>query len=289
MIIEHNQKLMNLYLGLRKNSITKKSSHAFEIDLRVFFEFLDKKLAEEITHKDIDEFLMYCRDDRKNGEEALVRKYNTINAFYRTMIFKEYLDMKNPMDKVDKIKLRKKLRGHVSIKDYNQIMDYLKSINDKRSLAIFSLLFSSGIRLSEAEGLNCDDINFESRQFKVLGKGEKERICLFSKETKNHILEYIGDRVGTSTPVFLSANGGRLSSNRIQRTVKEKSLKAGITKNIHPHLLRHGTAMFLLENGLPLDEIQKVLGHENISTTQIYAQTSLLRVKGNVDKIYENL
>ena len=91
----------------------------------------------------------YCEVDRKNSNVSLARKYNTLNKFYAVMIAKEYLDMKNPMDKVERIKARGKVRGHVTLDEYKKIMSVLEREHDLRGLALFSLLFSSGIRLSE--------------------------------------------------------------------------------------------------------------------------------------------
>ena len=100
---------------------------------------------------------------------------------------------------------------------------------------------------------------------------------------------YIDSRTDDLIPMFISREHTRLSVSGIRNCVKKATMRAGIVKNITPHLLRHGTAMLLLERGLPLDEIQKVLGHENIGTTQIYAQTSMLRVKKNVNSIYNKI
>lgn len=123
---QNNWRLVKRYLSLRVNSATERTIQAFEDDLRVFCKFLGNKSINDITHQDIDSFLEYCRDERNNGDAALARKYNTLNKFYKTMIMKDYLDMKNPLDKVEKIKVRDKVRDHIILDEYKQIIKYLK-------------------------------------------------------------------------------------------------------------------------------------------------------------------
>lgn len=287
---KHNEMLVRRYLSLRENNITKRSQQAFRWDLNVFVRYLDDKPMEDVSHIDMDGFFEYCREDRKNGDDSLSRKYNTINMFFNTMIKKEYLNMKNPLDKVDRIKVRPKVRGHVTLDEYKQIIKYLENEKDCRGLALFSLLYSSGIRISELYQLNINVMDFENREFIVeKGKGEKGRTCIFSQEAKIYILQYLKTRNDNLEALFVSKKNQRWAVSTMQQYVKKAAISAGIDKNIHPHLLRHGTAMLLLDNDLPLNEIQKVLGHENISTTQIYARTSMKRVKSNVDSIYNNV
>lgn len=284
-----NEQLVKRYLSLRSNKTTERTRQAFGWDLGVFLEYINDKPLEKLTHIDLDGFFQYCTEERHNGDEALSRKYNTLNTFFRFMIDKEYLDMKNPLAKVEKVKVRRKLRGHVTLEEYKQIINYLESIENYRGLALFSLLFSSGLRVSEVHKLNRNDLNFSDREFSVIGKGDKGRPCMFSEEAKKYILQYLDNRTDDLEALFISREHNRWSVGAIQRFVKIASIRAGISKNIHVHLLRHGVAMLLLENSVPLDEIQKVLGHENIGTTQIYAQTSMKRVKQDVDNIFNKV
>lgn len=288
-IKKNNIKLAKRYLSLRSGNITDKSKDAMKGDLILFLRFINEKHIEEVDYKDIDAFLEYCREERKNGNSALGRKYNTLKAFYDTMIKKEYLEMKNPTDKVDKIKSKHKVRNHVTLNEYKQIISFLEEKEDLKGLALFSLLFSSAIRVGEVHRLNILDLDFENREFIILGKGDKERVCIFSEEAKKYLLQYINSRDDDFEYLFVSREHNRWSISSIQQYVKSAAKSAGIEKNIHPHLVRHGTAMLLLDKGMQLDEIQKVLGHSNIGTTQIYAKTSMKRVKSNVDSIYNNL
>lgn len=256
-----------------------------EIDIPLFLRFIGEKLLKEITHHDLEDFLFYCQNERNNGSAALGRKQTSLNSFFTTLIRKEYLDFKNPMDKIDKIKVRKKVRGHMTIEEIRQMLDYTDSINDLRSGALISLLFSSGCRLTEIYQLDKKTMNFESLQFKVLGKGDKERICIFSDEAKTRILKYIDSRTDLLDYLFVSREHNRLSKKGIEESVKSIAIKAGIEQNVFPHLYRHSTAMALLEANIPLEKIQLVLGHSNISSTQIYAHGNIQ----DVQKIVDNL
>jgi integrase/recombinase XerD len=274
---------------LRANSVTVRTMGAFEDDLRVFCRFLGDRRIEDVTHQDIDSFLEYCRVDRKNGDAALSRKYNTLNKFYDTMILKEYLDMTNPLNKVERIKVRNKVRDHVTLEEYKQIIRYLEEQKDYRGLALFSLFYSSGIRVGEMYRLNRDDLDLENKELIVKGKGDDEKVAIFSEEAKRYIIQYLSTRNDDLNALFVSRENNRWSISGIQQYIKRTAIIAGGKKNIHPHLLRHGCAMLLLDNELPLDEIQKVLGHKNISTTQIYARTSMRRVKKNANNIYDKV
>lgn len=271
---------------MRSNNITLRSKQAFAWDLGVFFDYIGNTPIEQVTHIDVDGFFEYCAGTRHNGDEALSRKYNTLNKFFQTMIDKEYLTMRNPLAKVEKIKVRKKVRGHVTLTEYKQIIEYLNSAKGYRGLALFSLLYSSGIRVSEVYQLNRDSLNFVTNEFTVTGKGDKGRLCIFSAEAGGYVMQYLNTRTDNNISLFMSRESKRWSIGGIQNYVKQAAIRAGVSKHVHPHLLRHGTAMLLLENGLTLDKIQKVLGHENIGTTQIYAQTSMQHVKHDVAQVY---
>lgn len=287
---KNNWKLVERYLSLRSNSITKRTKQAFRDDLRLFCRFLGDKALDDVTHMDIDSFIQYCRDERGNCEETLSRKQNTINKFYSYMILKEYLNMKNPCDKVERIKVRHKVRGHITLDEYKKIIKYLEEQKDYRGLALFSLFFSSGIRVSEMHQLNKSDFDFDNNEFVIVsGKGGQGRVAIFSDEAKEYVLRYLKTRKDDMEALFISRQHNRWAVTSIQRFVKLTAERAGIKKRIHPHLLRHGTAMLLLDHNLPLDQIQKVLGHRNISTTQIYARTNMLKVKQNVNNIYNRV
>ncbi len=160
----------------------------------------------------------------------------------------------------------------------------LSKLGGLRDRAILELLFSSGLRVSELVGLNKDHINLKRREFTVRGKGQKDRPIFISETAAHWLQQYIDKRQDTTQPLFVrysgrktvdtSGNFHRLTARSVQRLVARYALLAGITKHVSPHTLRHSFATDLLMNGSDLRSVQALLGHSNISTTQIYTHVT---------------
>lgn len=158
------------------------------------------------------------------------------------------------------------------------------TITGLRDRAILELLFSSGLRVSELVGLDKDHINLKRREFMVRGKGQKDRPIFISVEAAKWIQEYLDKRTDTTRPLFIryggrktvdrTGNYHRLTARSVQRLVAHYALLAGITKHVSPHTMRHSFATNLLMNGADLRSVQAMLGHSNISTTQIYTHVT---------------
>lgn len=280
-----NWKMLKRYETLCRNKgLTENSIKGIcRSDIPLFIGFIGDKPLQEVNHIDVENFFAYCSNERKNKAETLDRKYTSLNSFFKTMIRKEYLDMRNPMDRIDPIKKRKKVRKHLTKEEIDMLREYVKG--DLRGAALIELYYSSGCRLSEVWQLNKYTLDYERRQFKVLGKGEKERVCIFSQDAKEKIMKYLESRQDDKDELFLSREHSRWSKKSIQDYVKKAGRAAGITKNVHPHIFRHSRAMHLLEDGVPLETIQVVLGHESITTTQVYAHTTVQRVQSMIDQL----
>lgn len=167
-------------------------------------------------------------------------------------------------------------------------MNYLNEQENYRDLAIFSLLMSSGIRRAEIQSLNINDIDFENCKInRIIGKGNKMRHSMFSREAKIYLEKYLDSRTDNNEALFVTLHG-RISLTMINRITVKAGKEAGVRMKVTPHKLRHGCAMMLYENGLRLDEIQQLLGHASVSTTQIYAQNSLNKVRSKIEDVYEN-
>ncbi|MFT9498042.1 tyrosine-type recombinase/integrase [Anaerosolibacter sp.] len=285
---KENQKLLDRYIVHCKNKgLTQESIRAIcQNDLRVFLEFIGDKKLSKVTHHDIEDFLIYCSEVRKNGVEAISRKFSSISQFFKVLVNQEAKGItRNPLDKLDKPKKRKKVRPYLTYEEYEKLIEYVDEENDLRGAALISLMFSSGCRLSEIHQLNIDSLNFSTRRFKVLGKGEKERICFFSEDAKNRIQKYLDSREDVLKALFVSRENRRWSKKSIQDYVKKLGIESGIQKNVHPHLFRHGRAMYLLKQGVALEVIQRLLGHESIATTQIYAHMETDAVQKVIDAV----
>ena len=137
--------------------------------------------------------------------------------------------------------------------------------------AIISLLFSSGMRISELWSLNRDTIDFETKQMCIIGKGNKERTCFMNTETKELLLQYLATRNDDNPALFVNRNGERLGRREIQKFFKKAGLDAGIKKPVTPHKMRHSFGSYMVQHGAPIQVVQQCLGHNDVSTTQIYS------------------
>jgi len=191
-----------------------------------------------------------------------------------------------PADKIELAKTVRKQVTFLNTEELQRLFDQpdLDKINGLRDRAILELLFSSGLRVSELVGLDKDHINLKRREFTVRGKGQKDRPIFISPDAANWVQKYIDRRDDNTKPLFvrysgskkvdLTGNFHRLTARSIQRMVARYALLAGITKQVSPHTLRHSFATDLLMNGADIRSVQAMLGHSNISTTQIYTHVT---------------
>lgn len=201
----------------------------------------------------------------------------------------------------DKIELARTKRVQVTFLDNDEVERLINEPNVEtlaglRDRAILELLFSSGLRVSELTNLNRDHVNLTRREFMVRGKGQKDRPIFISEEAANWIAKYLEKRTDSSIPLFARIGGFkkidqtgnfmRLTPRSVQRLVATHALKAGITKHVSPHTLRHSYATDLLMNGADLRSVQAMLGHSNISTTQIYTHITDPHLKSVHEKFH---
>tara|TARA_Y100001960_G_scaffold209752_1_gene219018 strand:+ start:123 stop:743 length:621 start_codon:yes stop_codon:yes gene_type:complete len=185
---------------------------------------------------------------------------------------------KDPSRNLQSVKLKHKLPEILTYKEINRIIDAIDSKKHKvRDRSLLLLLYSSGLRVSELINLNLNSLYIDEELIRIIGKGNKERIVPIGNKAKKSLISYIenyrskyANKAETKGVVFLSNRGTSLSRKTIWNMVKHYSLSAGITKNITPHTFRHSFASHLLEGGADLRIVQELLGHSNISTTQIY-------------------
>jgi site-specific recombinase XerC len=284
---ESNMEMLKWYLSISETNkrLTKRTIKGFYYDIRLFLNFIGDKPLNEVTHQDCEGFFVYCSTERNNSDQALNRKHTAVNLFFKELIKRDKLDIKNPMRKIDPPKVRRKLRPYLRYDEIQKLFEYLEEKKDLRTLAIASLFFYSGIRLSELHQLNRDSLDFERCRFSVLGKGDSERNCIFHPYATEKIKDYLSSRKDDNPAMFYSRNNRRISHRQIQVTISQ-AVEAGVGKHMTPHNLRHSAAMFLLKQGVPLDKIQGFLGHRSIATTQIYAHNSIDDVQAAVEKVW---
>lgn len=201
----------------------------------------------------------------------------------------------------DKVELARTKRAQVTFLNEEELgrmfaCPDVKTEAGLRDRAILELLFSSGLRVSELVGLNRDHINLTRREFMVRGKGQKDRPIFISAEAAEWVAKYLDSRKDTTKPLFIryggrkavdtTGNFHRLTARSVQRLVAHYALAAGITKHVSPHTLRHSFATNLLMNGADLRSVQAMLGHSNISTTQIYTHVTDPHLKAVHEKFH---
>jgi site-specific recombinase XerD len=206
-----------------------------------------------------------------------------------------------PADKIELARTNRKQVTFLNEDELEQLFAQpdLSKITGIRDRAILELLFSSGLRVSELVGLDCDHINLKRREFMVRGKGQKDRPVFISPEAVKWIENYLQRREDHTKALFvrysgskkvdLTGNYRRLTARSVQRLVARYARLAGITKHVSPHTMRHSFATDLLMNGADIRSVQTLLGHSNISTTQIYTHVTDAHLKQVYERFHHNL
>ena len=248
-----------------------------ELEIRNFsvktvksYVFFVKKFAEYAKDREMDE------NSVKDYIQTLIKKQNpsTVSAnisaiefFFKNILGKK-LDIRHP-------KRNKPIPEVLTIEEVRKLIEATNNIKHK---LIIKLLYGCGLRVSELVNLKKQDVNFSERLIHIrLSKGRKDRFVKIPDSMKEHLESY--SKMDDDDILFTSNRGGRLTTATIQKIVKNSSLKAEIKKNVHPHTLRHSFATHLLEQGIDLRVIQKLLGHSDIKTTQIYLSVSNQTIK----------
>ena len=229
------------------------------------------------------------------------RKIATLRSFYKWMVKREHMTT-NPMLLIRTPKQAKRLPKAISVGQIERLLEAPDSDDTlgSRDRAILETLYSTGVRVSELVDLNRNDLDFAGQTLHVRGKGKKERIVPLGSHAMSAIRHYLmllepdprfshlrqQSMVQADLPLFINKNGGRLSSRSVRRKL-DKYLKAiGLDASISPHTLRHSFATHLLDNGADLRSVQELLGHQSLSTTQVYTHLSTMRMRTAYDEAH---
>ena len=223
----------------------------------------------------------------KKSKRTVSRKLSSLKAFFDYLVKSGQLKV-NPADMVPFPKLEKSIPRFLTIDDLFRLLDSIKTTTwlDRRNLAMFETFYSTGMRVSEMEGLNIEDIDFKSQMIKVFGKGSKERIVPVGKRALNAINNYRASLKENFIPVFVNKNFSRLSTRSIRRILDKIVRDCQLNLPVSPHTLRHSFATHMLDSGADLRGIQEILGHVSLSTTQIYTHVSMDRLMQVYDKAH---
>ena len=260
---------------------------AYMNDLNKYEEFLKKDILESDT-EDLERYLKYI----KNLESTTVaHKITSIKSYFNYNIKRGIVSV-NPADKVSRPKLTKHLPEYLTEEEVGKLLDVeVKSPYDYRNKTILELLYSSGIRISELVNIKTPNYDSEECLIRIMGKGSKERIVPLGDYAINIMNDYMNNyrpliNKKHTDYVFVNNRGDKISRQFIFKVIKKEALKKGIKKDISPHTLRHTFATHLLKNGADLRIIQELLGHENISTTQIYTHVTNNKLKSDYETYF---
>ena len=243
--------------------------------LRRFCNVLHKDI-EQITSMDVRMFLaLRSKEGLKNS--SMAANIAALKSFFSWLENEEDI-IKSPMRKIKNIKVEKRLRKALSREELEMLRDATKTLREKALLEVF---YSTGSRLDEIQRLDISDIDWNNSQVHVIGKGNKERIVFLNARARIHLKKYLRSRKDTQPYLFVSerAPHERLGRRATERTFGELGIKAGINREVYPHLIRHTTATHMLQGGATLEEVQAYLGHDSPATTQIYTTVSNDAVK----------
>ena len=270
------------YLEYEKN-YSEHTLRCYRSDLEELAAFLEGKDPKKITHLHLRRFLAHLKQ-KNHAKRTIVRKLGAIRSFFR-FLFRDKHITTNPADSVFTPKLDKKLPEFL---DADKIIKLITSpsgddLSGLRDRAILEVLYSTGMRVSELVGLNQEDVDFIAGAAKVRGKGKKERITLLGKKAQRALDNYINERKtagsGESKALFLNKRGTRLTDRSVRRIIDKYIRQCSIEQKISPHSIRHSFATHMLNNGADLRSVQELLGHKNLSTTQIYTHLGTRRIK----------
>lgn len=275
------------YLAVEKG-LAKNTLESYERDLKGFLSYLQKEAVGGVEEIKRSHILGYMAHLRSKGLAAstVSRSLASIRSFFHFLLKERYVQ-ENPANDMESPKQEKKLPKVLSMSE----IDFLLNQPDEsktsgiRDKAMLELLYATGIRVTELIDLCINDVNTESGYIRCLGKGSKERIVPIGTLAIQKVKDYIGKgrpkmvKELNEQALFVNQHGHRLTRQGFWKILKKYGRQAGINKEITPHTLRHSFATHLLENGADLRSVQEMLGHADISTTQIYTQVSKRKLR----------
>ncbi len=276
-LIEHYIDFLMIEKGLSHNSIV-----SYSTDLAGYGDFLEKNQIVDMAQADTTVILAWLIHLAKKGlsSKSRARHLITIRGFYKYLISEKHLTT-NPVKEVDIPKIGQALPKIMSIAEVETLLAIEDPSTSKglRNLAMMEIMYGAGLRVSELIFLKLQDVNLDAGLLRVMGKGSKERIVPIGSKAKSITREWIDTRplVLKNIPsqyLFIARAGNPMTRQAFWKIIKKNASLAGISKNVTPHTLRHSFATHLLEGGADLRSVQTMLGHSDISTTQIYTHIS---------------
>ena len=278
------------YLLVEKN-FSKHTAKAYYSDILSYLLWLSDDSCLKVNFSKIREYLHFIQkfDYKKT---TIARKIASVRTFYK-YLYRERLVETNPAINLNTPKRPKSLPKFLTTEEIEKVLNGIKIETPAgfRNKAILELLWATGMRVSELSGLNFGDLNLDSNEITVFGKGAKERIVLVSDRAKTYLQRYLDtarsliakgyplEHITDSTPIFINNTGYRLQDKTIRNVINDVVNLIELPKKVTPHMFRHSFATRLIENGADLRVVQELLGHASISNTQIYTHVSTQHLK----------
>lgn len=270
--------------GLATNTVV-----SYERDLKSYLLYLNKveeiSSLDEVTRATIIQFLKFLTEKGKSSK-TIARHIASIRSFHQFLL-REKVTTQDPTVHIDRPKQEQKLPQVMSVEEVQALLEVpdTSKVFGVRDKAMLELLYATGMRVSELISLNLSDVHMTMGFVRCIGKGNKERIIPLGKMAQSAIVSYIEEsrnqltKKKSTDALFVNLYGNRLTRQGFWKILKKLTKEAGIEKELTPHTLRHSFATHLLENGADLRAVQEMLGHADISTTQIYTHVTKTRMK----------
>lgn len=271
---------------LKELNYSEETKNNYERDLINYRDFLEIKKINylNINKAQVLEYLKYL-DYLKHSNKTISRQLSSLRSFYNYLVEIKLVET-NVFRRVRNPKVEKKLPNYLNIMEIEEILASIKEETKEeiRDKCLFELLYSTGIRASEASGIKLNDVDRHNLSIRIFGKGSKERIVYYGDYGQELLNKYLNVRnefliKGESEYLFINKIGGKLSRDSIGQIINKIIDNSSLKHKISPHVLRHTFATHLLDNGADLRSVQELLGHENMKTTEIYTHVSNERLR----------
>ncbi|OGX51953.1 MAG: tyrosine recombinase XerC [Omnitrophica WOR_2 bacterium RIFCSPLOWO2_12_FULL_46_30] len=273
------------YLEIEKNA-SKHTMLNYRRDLDEFKKFLGETQIENVDYLTLRKFLSALREKNLKSR-SISRKLSCLRSFFRFLNREGFLK-NDPTQAVSSPKLERYLPIFLTEDEVTKLIESpdAKELSGLRDRAILETLYSTGIRISELVGLNLENIDFFGAVVKVSGKGKKQRLVPIGDKALRAIRDYSEQRKQQAPAAFLNKNGRRITDRGVRLVLDKYIQRTALRENISPHSLRHSFATHLLNRGADLRSVQELLGHANLSTTQIYTHLTTEKLKNVYDKAH---
>lgn len=271
-----NSRLTELFLAAKRvEGCSEKSLKYYQSTITSMLETVSKRV-QEIETDDLRDYLTNYQKDKQSSKVTIDNIRRILSSFFSWLEDEDYI-LKSPVRRIHKVKSASTVKETYTDEALEQMRD---SCDNLRDLALIDMLVSTGMRVGELVLLNREDINFAERECVVFGKGDKERIVYFDARTKIHLQNYLNSRLDSNNALFVSlrAPHDRMNIGGIEVRLRELGKRLGIPK-VHPHKFRRTLATMAIDKGMPVEQLQRLLGHQRIDTTMKYAMVKQQNVK----------